>query len=173
MRRLGRGTEGGGEAAVVSSQDASAAANFWQGTRTCASTKFFNTVSGSLHTFAACSSDLSHTTSPNLRTRVLAALNTVPSIIGSGGSRLLIYCTAHAALEARLARTFSSLVALLFNSGSTPTRASSLPCRRQATASMMRSFMPWCATACVSPASHRVCAVPHARRHGCVALRAL
>ena len=33
----------------MSSQDASAAANFWQGTRTCASTKFFNTVSGSLH----------------------------------------------------------------------------------------------------------------------------
>ena len=117
MRRLGRGTEGGGEAAVVSSQDASAAANFWQGTRTCASTKFFNTVSGSLHTFAACSSDLSRTTSHNLRTRVLATLNTVPSILGSGGPRLITYCTAHAALEARLARTFRSPVVLLFNSG--------------------------------------------------------
>ena len=67
--------------------------------------------------FAACSSDLSRTTSPNLRTRVLATLNTVPSILGSGGPRLITYCTAHAALEARLARTFRSPVVLLFNSG--------------------------------------------------------
>ena len=80
-------------------------------------TKFFNTVSGSHHIFAACSSDLSRTTSPNLRGRILVALHTVPSILSSGGSRLLIYCTAHAALEARLARTFRSPVALLFNFG--------------------------------------------------------
>ena len=60
---------------------------------------------------------LSLSTSPDLRARVLAALNTAPSILGSGGSRLLVYNHAHAALEARLARTFRSPAALLFNSG--------------------------------------------------------
>ncbi|KAH9981707.1 pyridoxal phosphate-dependent transferase [Russula compacta] len=60
---------------------------------------------------------LSLTTSPLLRARVLAALHASPSILGSGGSRLLIYSPAHAALEARLARTFHAPAALLFNSG--------------------------------------------------------
>jgi 8-amino-7-oxononanoate synthase len=60
---------------------------------------------------------LSLSTSPHLRARVLSALNTSPSILGSGGSRLLVYNHAHAALEARLARTFRSPAALLFNSG--------------------------------------------------------
>ena len=60
---------------------------------------------------------LSLATSPHLRARVLAALHAAPSILGSGGSRLLIYSPAHAALEARLARTFRAPAALLFNSG--------------------------------------------------------
>jgi 8-amino-7-oxononanoate synthase len=60
---------------------------------------------------------LSLSTSPDLRARVLAALNKAPSILGSGGSRLLVYNHAHAALEARLAQTFRSPAALLFNSG--------------------------------------------------------
>jgi 8-amino-7-oxononanoate synthase len=60
---------------------------------------------------------LSLSTSPLLRARVLAALHSSPSILGSGGSRLLVYNHAHAALEARLARTFRSPAALLFNSG--------------------------------------------------------
>ena len=60
---------------------------------------------------------LSLSTSPLLRARVLAALHTAPAILGSGGSRLLVHNHAHAALEARLARTFRSPAALLFNSG--------------------------------------------------------
>ena len=60
---------------------------------------------------------LSLSTSPLLRARVLSALNSSPAILGSGGSRLLVYNHAHAALEARLARTFRSPAALLFNSG--------------------------------------------------------
>jgi 8-amino-7-oxononanoate synthase len=60
---------------------------------------------------------LSLASSPLLRARVLAALNAAPSILGSGGSRLLVYNHAHATLEARLARTFHSPAALLFNSG--------------------------------------------------------
>ena len=60
---------------------------------------------------------LSLSTSPLLRARVLAALNASPAILGSGGSRLLVYNHAHAALEARLARTFRAPAALLFNSG--------------------------------------------------------
>lgn len=60
---------------------------------------------------------LSLSTSPLLRARVLAALHSSPSILGSGGSRLLVYNRAHVALEARLARTFRCPAALLFNSG--------------------------------------------------------
>jgi 8-amino-7-oxononanoate synthase len=60
---------------------------------------------------------LSLSTSPLLRARVLAALHSAPAILGSGGSRLLVYNHAHAALEARLAQTFRSPAALLFNSG--------------------------------------------------------
>jgi len=60
---------------------------------------------------------LSLSTSPLLRARVLSALHSAPAILGSGGSRLLVYNHAHAALEARLARTFRSPAALLFNSG--------------------------------------------------------
>jgi len=60
---------------------------------------------------------LSLSTSPLLRARVLAALNASPAILGSGGSRLLVYNHAHTALEARLARIFRAPAALLFNSG--------------------------------------------------------
>ena len=60
---------------------------------------------------------LSLSTSPLLRARVLSALHAAPAILGSGGSRLLVHNHAHAALEARLARTFRSPAALLFNSG--------------------------------------------------------
>jgi 8-amino-7-oxononanoate synthase len=60
---------------------------------------------------------LSLSTSPLLRARVLAALHSSPAILGSGGSRLLVYNHPHVALEARLARTFRSPAALLFNSG--------------------------------------------------------
>jgi 8-amino-7-oxononanoate synthase len=60
---------------------------------------------------------LSLTTSPLLRARVLTALHAAPAILGSGGSRLLVYNRAHAALEARLERTFRAPAALLFNSG--------------------------------------------------------
>ncbi len=60
---------------------------------------------------------LSFSTSPLLRARVLSALHSSPAILGSGGSRLLVYNHAHATLEARLARTFRSPAALLFNSG--------------------------------------------------------
>jgi 8-amino-7-oxononanoate synthase len=60
---------------------------------------------------------LSLATSSNLRTRVLGALQKAPLILGSGGSRLLVHSAAHAALEARLARTFRAPAAMLFNSG--------------------------------------------------------
>jgi 8-amino-7-oxononanoate synthase len=60
---------------------------------------------------------LSLATSPLLRARVLAALHAAPAILGSGGSRLLVYNRVHAALEARLAQTFLAPAALLFNSG--------------------------------------------------------
>jgi 8-amino-7-oxononanoate synthase len=60
---------------------------------------------------------LSLSTSALLRTRVLGALHASPSILGSGGSRLLVHNHAHVALEARLARTFRAPAALLFNSG--------------------------------------------------------
>ena len=60
---------------------------------------------------------LSLATSPLLRTRVLTALHAAPTILGSGGSRLLVHSAAHTALEARLARTFRAPAALLFNSG--------------------------------------------------------
>ncbi|KAH9979899.1 pyridoxal phosphate-dependent transferase [Lactifluus volemus] len=60
---------------------------------------------------------LSLATSRLLRERVLAALHAAPSILGSGGSRLLVYNHAHATLETRLAQTFNTPAALLFNSG--------------------------------------------------------
>jgi 8-amino-7-oxononanoate synthase len=60
---------------------------------------------------------LSLATSSLLRERVLAALHAAPAILGSGGSRLLVYNHAHAALETRLAQTFNAPAALLFNSG--------------------------------------------------------
>jgi len=60
---------------------------------------------------------LSLSTSPLLRARVLAVLTASPAILGSGGSRLLVYNQAHAALETRLAKTFRAPAALLFNSG--------------------------------------------------------
>jgi 8-amino-7-oxononanoate synthase len=60
---------------------------------------------------------LSLSSSPLLRARVLAALHAAPEILGSGGSRIIVYNREHAALEARLARTFRSPAALLFNSG--------------------------------------------------------
>jgi 8-amino-7-oxononanoate synthase len=60
---------------------------------------------------------LSLASSPLLRERVLAALHAAPAVLGSGGSRLLVYNRAHAALEARLERTFRVPAALLFNSG--------------------------------------------------------
>jgi 8-amino-7-oxononanoate synthase len=60
---------------------------------------------------------LSLSSSPLLRARLLAALNAAPSILGSGGSRILVYNHAHATLEARLARSFRAPAALLFNSG--------------------------------------------------------
>ncbi|KAF8490940.1 pyridoxal phosphate-dependent transferase [Russula emetica] len=56
-------------------------------------------------------------TSPLLRARFLSALHSSPAILGSGGSRVIVYNHAHAMLEARLARTFRSPAALLFNSG--------------------------------------------------------
>ena len=65
-----------------------------------------------------CSGDyLSLSNTPLLRARVLAALHAAPEILGSGGSRFSVYNREHAALEARLARTFRSPAALLFNSG--------------------------------------------------------
>ena len=60
---------------------------------------------------------LSLSTSPLLRSRVLAMLNASPAILGSGGSRLIVYNHAHASLEDRLARTFRAPAALLVNSG--------------------------------------------------------
>ncbi|CAK5278337.1 unnamed protein product [Mycena citricolor] len=60
---------------------------------------------------------LSLSTSPVLRSRFLERLQQAPEILGSGGSRLLVNGTAHAALESRLARFFRSPAALLFNSG--------------------------------------------------------
>ncbi|KAL4074929.1 pyridoxal phosphate-dependent transferase [Scleroderma yunnanense] len=52
-----------------------------------------------------------------LRNAVLAAFDSAPNILGSGGSRLLVPAPAHVALEARLCRFFDAPSALLFNSG--------------------------------------------------------
>ena len=60
---------------------------------------------------------LSLSRSPLLRSRFLAALHAAPDILGSCGSRVIVHNHEHAALEARLARTFRSPAALLFNSG--------------------------------------------------------
>lgn len=65
---------------------------------------------------------LSLTSSPNLRDRVLSALHASPTVLGAGGSRLLVNPAGHAALEARLLSFFGSAkthtnAALLFNSG--------------------------------------------------------
>lgn len=60
---------------------------------------------------------LSLASSPDLRARFLRKLGTAPAVLGSGGSRLLVNGSAHAALEARLARFFDAPAALLFNSG--------------------------------------------------------
>ncbi|KIJ62943.1 hypothetical protein HYDPIDRAFT_114068 [Hydnomerulius pinastri MD-312] len=60
---------------------------------------------------------LSLSTSPNLRSAVLSALNSAPQILGSGGSRLLVPAPPHVALEARLCRFLNAEAALLFNSG--------------------------------------------------------
>jgi 8-amino-7-oxononanoate synthase len=58
---------------------------------------------------------LSH--SPILRSLFLSKLASAPSVLGAGGSRLLVHGDAHTALEARLARFFRAPAALLFNSG--------------------------------------------------------
>lgn len=60
---------------------------------------------------------LSLSSSADLRSRFLEKLNAAPSILGSGGSRLLVNGAAHHALEGRLAAFFGSPCALLFNSG--------------------------------------------------------
>jgi hypothetical protein len=63
---------------------------------------------------------LQRTTSPSrphLSARVLTALHAEPAILGSGGSRLLVYNRAHAALEARFTRTSRAPPVHLFNSG--------------------------------------------------------
>ncbi|CAL1715848.1 unnamed protein product [Somion occarium] len=60
---------------------------------------------------------LSLSTSPDLRARFLNKLHSAPSVLGSGGSRLLVNGEAHHALEARLAKFFNAPTALLFNSG--------------------------------------------------------
>ncbi|KAA1467208.1 PLP-dependent transferase [Dentipellis sp. KUC8613] len=60
---------------------------------------------------------LSLSTSPALRSAVLARLTAAPSILGAGGSRLLVPSAPHTALEARLARLLRAPAALLFNSG--------------------------------------------------------
>lgn len=60
---------------------------------------------------------LSLATSQDLRSRFLQKLQTAPSVLGSGGSRLLVNGEGHHALEARLAAFFGSPKALLFNSG--------------------------------------------------------
>ena len=124
-------------------------------------TKFFNTVSGSHHIFAACSSDLSRTTSPTSadassphstqfhRSSAQAApasLYTVPPMRRSKP-------VSHGP-SAPPWRSSSTPV-------STPPRASSRPCRMQATpCSTTRPFMPRCETARVAPALHRVSAPP-------------
>lgn len=60
---------------------------------------------------------LSLSTSPLLRSLFLKKLNSAPSVLGSGGSRLLVNGLAHHNLEARLTSFFDSPAALLFNSG--------------------------------------------------------
>lgn len=60
---------------------------------------------------------LSLTRSTDLRSCVLAALQASPSILGSGGSRLLVNPAGHAALENQLKKFFNAPAALLFNSG--------------------------------------------------------
>ncbi|PFH51077.1 hypothetical protein AMATHDRAFT_75164 [Amanita thiersii Skay4041] len=60
---------------------------------------------------------LSLASNPRLRTLYLQKLTHAPQILGSGGSRLLVNGTAHAALESRLRTFFDSEEALLFNSG--------------------------------------------------------
>ena len=60
---------------------------------------------------------LSLASSKDLRSRFLQKLQAAPSVLGSGGSRLLVNGEAHHALEARLAKFFGSPTALLYNSG--------------------------------------------------------
>ena len=60
---------------------------------------------------------LSLSRSEALRQHFLRKLQDAPDVLGSGGSRLLVNGTAHAALEARLTAFFASPAALLFNSG--------------------------------------------------------
>jgi 8-amino-7-oxononanoate synthase len=60
---------------------------------------------------------LSLSTSPALRELFLQKLDAAPSILGSGGSRLLVNGAAHQAFESRLRDFFKAECALLFNSG--------------------------------------------------------
>ena len=78
--------------------------------------KVIDTVSGSLHMFATCASDLSCTTSTNSCTRVLAGFNTAPPNFGSGGFRLLAYNHAHAGARNPYRADLPLPTALLFNS---------------------------------------------------------
>ncbi|KAJ6522741.1 pyridoxal phosphate-dependent transferase [Mycena capillaripes] len=60
---------------------------------------------------------LSLSRSAELRELFLELLKAAPSVLGSGGSRVLVNCEEHVALEARFARFFNSPAALLATSG--------------------------------------------------------